>query len=210
MKHLESEILKTFDDQHHRTGVATRAEIHAKGIWHETFHCWLISEIAGEYYMYFQLRSASKKDYPSLFDITAAGHLLASEVPGDGIRELREELGLPISTRDLEKLAIIPTVIEQPPMFDREFAHVYLVVKSEQFENFHLQLEEVAGIVRAKMMDVMNFIAGNTVQLHIEGFEVLVNGEKKSLNLMAKPEHFVRYNDLYMTKLMSLLKDRFQ
>ena len=209
MKQLESEILITFDKQYHHTGVATREEIHAKGLWHETFHCWLISEIAGEYYMYFQLRSASKKDYPSLFDITAAGHLLASEVPDDGIRELREELGLPISYRDLEKLAIIPTVIEQPPMFDREFAHVYLVVKSGDFKHFHLQTEEVAGIVRAKMIDVIEFIAGHTSQLHVEGFEVLANGEKKSLILNAKPEDLVRYDGLYMTTLMRLLKERF-
>ncbi|MGG0655240.1 NUDIX hydrolase [Rummeliibacillus pycnus] len=205
---MESEILKTFDVHHQQTGVATRAEVHAKGLWHETFHCWLISRIEGEYYLYYQLRSAKKKDYASLFDITAAGHLLASEEPEDGIRELREELGLSLSNSDLQKLAIIPAVIEQPPMLDREFSHVYIVVQSEEFNNFHLQKEEVAGIVRAKLADVFDFFAGNLPQLHVQGFEILENGDKKDLVQNVKPDDFVRYEGQYMTTLLSLLKEK--
>lgn len=206
---METEILKTFDENHKQTGVATRAEIHAKGLWHETFHCWLISEINGEYYLYFQLRSADKKDYPSLFDITAAGHLLASEEPEDGIRELREELGLSLSSEDLEKLAIIPCTIEQPLTTDREFAHVFIAVQQGEIADFHLQSEEVAGIVRSKLADVIRFVVGDILFLHLEGFQLHENGEKIRLVLDAKPSDFVRYNDLYMRRLIRLFKKKF-
>ena len=207
---METEILKTFDEQHKPLGVATRAEIHAKGLWHETFHCWLISEIAGDYYLYYQLRSADKKDYPSLFDVTAAGHLLASETPDDGIRELHEELGLYLTIEDLEKLAIIPTMMKKSSIHDCEFAHIFLAVQSGSFTDFRLQVEEVAGIVRAKLTDVIDFIAGDTPFLHLIGFEILANGEKKNLVLDAKPSDFVRYDGPYMTTFMNLLKQRFQ
>lgn len=206
---METEILKTFDENHKQTGVATRAEIHAKGLWHETFHFWLISEMNGEYYLYFQLRSADKKDYPALYDITAAGHLLASEEPEDGIRELREELGLSLSSEDLKKLAIIPCIIEQPLMIDREFAHVFISVQKGEITDFHLQSEEVAGIVRSKLIDVVRFVAGDILFLHLEGFQLHENGEKICLVLDAKPSDFVRYNDSYMRRLIRFFKKEF-
>ena len=90
---MDSELLRIFNINMKHIGEATRAEVHAKGLWHETFHCWLVSKIEDQYYLYFQLRSACKKDYASQFDITAAGHLLANERAEDGIRELQEELG---------------------------------------------------------------------------------------------------------------------
>ncbi|WP_233522994.1 NUDIX domain-containing protein [Peribacillus saganii] len=57
--------------------------------------------------MYFQLRSEEKKDFPSLFDISAAGHILANETVEDGIREVKEELGIDISMNDLEYVGVI-------------------------------------------------------------------------------------------------------
>ncbi|MGM9967534.1 NUDIX domain-containing protein [Rummeliibacillus sp. TYF005] len=206
---METEILKTFDENHKQTGVATRAEIHANGLWHETFHCWLISQVNGEYYLYFQLRSADKKDYPSLFDITAAGHLLATESPEDGIRELREELGLSLLKEDLEKIAVIPCIIEKPLMIDREFSHVFLAIQKGAFTDFHLQVEEVAGIVCSKLMDVVQFIEGDLPLLPLTGFKILENGEKVNFTLDAKPSDFVRYNNKYMTLLTTILKKRF-
>lgn len=96
-----SERLKIFDEDRFQIGIATRDEVHRFGFWHETFHCWFVSEEAGTYYIYLQLRSATKKDYPNLLDITAAGHLLADETVQDGIREIKEEIGIDLTIEDL-------------------------------------------------------------------------------------------------------------
>lgn len=130
---MDSELLRIFNDEHEPIGEATREEVHAKGFWHETFHCWLVSKIEDKYYLYFQLRSAYKKDYASQFDITAAGHLLANERAQDGFRELQEELGLPLTVDDMKKIGVFETRIQQPPMIDLEFAHVYYVFTLKDF-----------------------------------------------------------------------------
>ncbi|PJO45388.1 NUDIX hydrolase, partial [Lysinibacillus xylanilyticus] len=119
---MEQEIVKVFNEQHEQIGTATRAEVHEKGLWHETFHCWLVNED----YIYFQIRSSQKKDYPGLLDITAAGHLLAVETVESGIREVKEELGLNIDVHEVVKMGMTSCSIVSENMIDNEFCHVYI------------------------------------------------------------------------------------
>ncbi|MER3126456.1 hypothetical protein ABQG68_13675 [Bacillus pumilus] len=49
---MEHEKLRILNDQHETIGVAARSDIHAQGLWHETFHFWLLKEeqeVAGLY-----------------------------------------------------------------------------------------------------------------------------------------------------------------
>lgn len=66
-----NERLKVFDQYYKETGIEQRKLIHAKGYWHEVFHCWVIEKTNSEWRIYLQLRSKNKKDYPNQFDITA-------------------------------------------------------------------------------------------------------------------------------------------
>jgi isopentenyldiphosphate isomerase len=68
---VENEKLKIFDEHRTQIGVATLEEVHRIGHWHEAFHCWLISKEGEIDYIYLQIRSDEKKDYPNLLDITA-------------------------------------------------------------------------------------------------------------------------------------------
>jgi isopentenyldiphosphate isomerase len=123
---LETELIKTFDENGKETGVATREEVHKKGHWHETFHCWFVSREQEKDYIFFQLRSDIKKDYPNLFDITAAGHILAHESIQAGVREVTEEVGIHVSFLDLVPLGVIKYRIEREDLIDNEIAYVFL------------------------------------------------------------------------------------
>lgn len=103
---METELIKIFDDDGTSIGVATREEVHKKGYWHETFHCWFISREKGVDYLFFQLRSKEKKDYPNLLDIAAAGHILAHETVKDGIKEVNEEIGIDVTWDELISLGV--------------------------------------------------------------------------------------------------------
>lgn len=84
-----------------------------------------------------------------------------------------------------------------------------MAIQKGAFTDFHLQVEEVAGIVCSKLMDVVQFIEGDLPLLPLTGFKILENGEKVNFTLDAKPSDFVRYNNKYMTLLTTILKKRF-
>lgn len=136
------ERLKVFDDRYTYLKEESRATVHREGLWHETFHCWLVDE----QFVYIQKRSATKKDFPSLFDITAAGHILATETVADGIREIEEELGLAVALSQLSSKGVVQDTIELPGFLDREFANIFLYESSFAPSAFSLQQEEVASI----------------------------------------------------------------
>ena len=123
---MESEKLKIFDEYRNQIGVATRKDVHKLGYWHEAFHCWFISEEKGTNYLYLQLRSHKKKDYPNLLDITAAGHLLANETVQDGVREIKEEVGIDIPFQELIFLGIVDYCVIREDFIDKEIANVFL------------------------------------------------------------------------------------
>ncbi|EDL64867.1 NUDIX hydrolase [Bacillus sp. SG-1] len=105
---MEKETLNIFDNEGYHIGAAARDEVHRQGHWHETFHCWFIKWENEKYFLYFQLRSMDKKDYPNLLDITAAGHILSHETFEDGIREVKEETGINVRYEELVPMGIIP------------------------------------------------------------------------------------------------------
>ncbi|MEK5040608.1 NUDIX hydrolase [Sporosarcina sp. FSL K6-3457] len=136
------ERLKVFDESYTYVKEASRDEVHRQGLWHETFHCWLVDDE----FVYIQKRSAVKKDFPNLFDITAAGHILATETIADGIREVEEELGLVVELSQISPKGVVRDVIELPGFLDCEFANVFLYESSFAPNAFSLQQEEVASV----------------------------------------------------------------
>ena len=72
--------------------VATREECHEKGLWHRAVYGFIFNK-KGDVLL--QKRSANKKLWPNLWDITAGGHVLAGEFGETAlIREIKEELGI--------------------------------------------------------------------------------------------------------------------
>lgn len=201
---MEQEIVKVFNEQHEQIGTATRAEVHEKGLWHETFHCWLVNED----YIYFQIRSAQKKDYPGLLDITAAGHLLAAETVESGIREVKEELGLDIHVHEVVKMGMTSCSIVSENMIDNEFCHVFTYPFKHDWDSFELQYEEVSGVVRAKLDDAEAFFLGETATLNIEGYEYFPDGIRAKIVRPVSTAQFVPYRELYVAHVIQFVKEK--
>jgi isopentenyldiphosphate isomerase len=160
------EILARFNERDERIGEATRDDIHAHGYWHETFHCWFVGTKNGERIVYLQLRSADKKDYPSHYDITAAGHLLSTETVADGVREIAEEVGVTVTMDDLRSAGTIQNIVHTTLIDDREWARCY-VYDVDAEPTFTLQREEVETLVTCTVSDFQALIAHTAAEIPI-------------------------------------------
>ncbi|CAH0347234.1 NUDIX domain-containing protein [Bacillus sp. CECT 9360] len=205
---MENELINIFDEQRKKAGIATRAEVHKRGHWHETFHCWVISRQNGIDYIDLQIRSHLKKDFPNLLDITAAGHLLAHETVHEGIREVNEELGIRVSFNELLSLGVIKDRILTGDFIDNEFCHVYLYKSKYQLADYRLQQEEVSGIVRAKFDEFFELWTGARAELEAEGFEINDAGEKVSIHMRLDNSKFVPHEKPYYQAIVKLIRNQ--
>ncbi|MFO1444035.1 NUDIX domain-containing protein [Bacillus sp. Bva_UNVM-123] len=203
---MESELLKIFDEHKNQIGIATREEVHRLGHWHEAFHCWFVSIENRTDYVYLQIRSENKKDYPNLYDITAAGHLLANETIDDGVREIKEELGIEVTIRDLVPLGQIKYCVLLNNFIDKEFASVFLYKSKNDFHDFILQKEEVSGIVKAKFNDFTQLWFGEIDEIHVEGFEINHSGSKSIINKKVNKSDFVPHDSSYYKSVIEMIK----
>ncbi|MBE4907512.1 NUDIX domain-containing protein [Bacillus luteolus] len=203
---MESELIKIFDEDRNPIGVATREEVHKNGYWHETFHCWLIQQEKDQLYVYLQLRSPVKKDYPTLLDITAAGHILSHETVEDGIREIKEEIGIDVNMEELISVGVIDYSVIKGEFIDKELAHVYLCKGEFGFKDFTIQREEVSGIYRVTIDDFEQLWLGNLNEVPAIGFEESGLGERMSIDKSVTKADFVPHEKSYYEKVIRSIR----
>ncbi|WP_277585231.1 NUDIX hydrolase [Psychrobacillus antarcticus] len=156
-------------------------------------------------YIYLQLRSDTKKDYPNLFDITAASHILFDESIQDGIREIKEEVGIEVSFIDLTPLGVINYCVMLEDFIDKELANVFLYKYNKSFDDFIFQKEEVAGIVKVKFADFEELWLGERDSVRIKGVKLSNDGSKVFLNEYVGRERFVpNHVSFYQTVIQKM------
>lgn len=191
---MEDEQLNIFDSKGRLTGTASRADAHKKGLWHETFHCWFIEAEENKIFIHFQLRSADKKDFANMLDITAAGHLTAEESVEDGVREIKEELGISLSINDLIYAGKIADEIIIDDFIDRELCHVFIYnIPADTKPDYIFQDKEVAGMVKIEVSEFEKIWSQET-------FSVIINGESIS------KDNFVHHENSYISSVMNSIK----
>ena len=137
------ELVDILDDLGNPTGSSVlKSEAHKKGLFHPTVHVWCYTKNKE---LLFQKRAANKKTFPSLWDVSVAGHVAAGEtIEKSAQREVLEEIGLNISITDLQKIGVFKSVHHHPNnIIDAEFDHCYLIELKVSVEALTLQKEEV-------------------------------------------------------------------
>lgn len=200
------EMIKIYDEQKNPLGITSRDIVHQKGYWHDTFHCWFLKNENNIDYIYFQLRSKVKNDFPNLLDITAAGHILADETVGEGIREIKEELGMDVSMEDLELIGVIKDCIITENFIDKEFGNVYMYRVNEE-PIYKLQKEEVSGIVRTKFKNFYDFVFEKRTEITVNGFIINTYDEKLEITKSVTKEDFVPHSGSYLKDVVTIIKN---
>ena len=125
-----------------------RTKVHAKGLWHRTIHVWAFDRKGR---ILFQQRAKVKENNPGLYDTSCAGHISAGDSSiNAAVRELREELGVHKSPRDLEYLfeTKYEGVLNGGSYLDNEFYDVYKIsLTDDEIDSLVPQPGEVDGFV---------------------------------------------------------------
>lgn len=123
---------------------ATREECHKEGLWHRAVYAFIIDTRGN---VLLQKRSANKKLWPNLWDITVGGHVDSGEFGRQAlIREAKEELGLEISDDDIKYLLGSTSINEQGNIVNKHFNECYLITKNVDISEIVLQKEEVEEV----------------------------------------------------------------
>jgi len=154
----ETERLTVYDEALRPAGTEIRQVVHEKGLLHEVVHLWIVSRRADGYWLWFQRRAFSKKDFPGLYDLAVGGHVGAGEDYRDSaVREISEEAGLTVRPEQLHYLGITRRTAVHGSFFDREFGRVFLLW--DDAPAFRPG-PEVAGMIRVRKADWEAHLAG--------------------------------------------------
>jgi len=202
------EKLQVFNANLESQGFEDRGHVHMGGLWHKTFHCWLLSKEAGGSIL-FQLRSMEKKCCPNLLDISAAGHLVDDEDVADGIREVSEELGIDIHFEDLYSLGYRVEVVDAESEKNREYQAVYIGEVDTSLENFTPMISEVSGLVWLRVEDALALFDGKLNVASVNG--ISYNRETQTwdrIERQVSADDFIpRIQKYYLT--IAIMADRY-
>ena len=155
-----SELFDIYDEALNHIGVKDRAAVHRDGDWHQVFHCWVIGrDPAGEPLVVLQKR-ARTQDYPGKIDISAAGHLAAGESVEDGVREIKEELGLDVVFSDLIPAGRRVGIAKAGDFIDRQICHVFFYRCDQPLNAYNCANTEIAGLLQLKLRAGIRLLTG--------------------------------------------------
>lgn len=167
-----TEFIDIYDANLTPIGKMERIEAHREGQWHETFHCWVVTRETGSGGVLFQQRSATMKNFPGMLDVSAAGHLEAGESLREGIREIREELGIPIDEARLRDLGYRVEVADQSNgQKNREYQGVFMYETDVPLKDFRAEPSELSGLVIVPLADGMELFTGQRDALTVTGWK---------------------------------------
>lgn len=190
-------------------GTAPRSEVHARGLWHRSIHCWLARREGGRRLVLFQQRSPGKDTFPGSFDITAAGHLAAGETMRDAAREIEEELGVAAAFESLlplgEARKEIAGTANGAAFLDREISGVYGFAFAGPLSSLTLQQEEVAGVYEAELEAMIDLFEGRRDHVLAAGFRLDEEGKPLGAEARVTASGFVPRQASYYTDVFRAL-----
>lgn len=191
------EMLTIYDEELNEFGTALRSEIHLKGFLHQVVHCWMIDEVSEEKWIYFQQRSREKKDFPGMYDISAAGHIDIGEEAEVAVkRETQEEIGIVVNYRSLRFIGNIREEMHRDNFFNNEICYVYLYsVENPKFELGH----EVENMVKISFIELKKWILEDSEKIMASS----IDGKFK---IILKSQDFCPHNKEYLKLVVDFIE----
>ena len=164
---LKNEFFEVLTRSGEKTGkIKLRDIVHQEGVWHGAFHLHIYTVTDDEPYFIMQKRKHNKDTNPDKLATVAAGHYGIGEVLEDGVREVKEEIGLKVSFQDLtyfgKRIKYSPKLDGR---LDCEYQDVTFLRNDQPLESYILQEAELAGIVKVKLFDFIDMMKMKTHEI---------------------------------------------
>ncbi|MDP9845216.1 NUDIX hydrolase [Streptosporangium lutulentum] len=155
-------LVDIYTDRNKHIGVEDKKAAHERGLWHRTFSCLVVSPSTQTVLLQKKQPGRYVFDRPDHADFTVGGHYEAGESIADGVREIREELGLDVDYKELQPLGIRQTAVALAPKWiEREFQYWHLLALPLGLEEIPLDDAEVSGLVQIGLDDAIALAAGD-------------------------------------------------
>ncbi|MBA6262206.1 NUDIX domain-containing protein [Colwellia sp. Bg11-12] len=203
---MSDEIIDLFDENYKKIGEGSRKEAQTIGTWMHSFHAWLVRPDNGGFLL-FQKRSATKRLFPNLLDISAAGGLMKGEEKEEGVREIKEELNIDIKISDLKYLGIKFDLAKFPGVINRQFCHVYIGSSPLNVNEYKPDPEEVDGLIEISIEDGLKLFSGDLTEIKAKGIEFCKETEDyREIEIPVSINNFIPRVDSYYYKMFILAK----
>jgi isopentenyldiphosphate isomerase len=204
----QEEVFDIFTSTMEKIGTASRSEVHDRGLWHQTFHCWIVSKETGKPSVLLQHRHPDKDTFPGLLDISSAGHLKAGELVEEGIRELEEELGIKVSFNALLPCGVYAEEDYLPDhRVDREFCHIFILGCDQPLTQYQFQREEIIGLCLVDANEFEQLILGNEHTALAKSIYLTEDGQLEESTKYISIEDIVPHDKAYYDVIIQALKN---
>lgn len=200
----EGELFDVVDGDGRPLGIRkARGLVHRDGDWHRSMHIWVLLEQgagAGEAsaapWVLFQQRSPAKDTWPGALDVAVTGHYRAGEGLADVLREAEEEIGLPLSQRDVVRLGVRRNVHDQaPPTIDRELQDVLLATTRAGLPELRPAPDEVTALVAIPLGAAVRLVRGE-----VQSARGLIRGAQSPSGAVEIAPFDVRLSDFVVAR----------
>ncbi len=160
----EPEMLVVVDEDDQVVRQASRAEIHAKGLWHRSAHVLVVNR---EGQVLLQQRSMKKDLNPGRWTSSASGHVDADDASYQvaARREFEEELGLPADDK-LRPVGKAPEVSSTANVTCRCWAMIYEWPTDLPAEAFAFDHQEISQVAYFEVEKIRLALDGHAPLLH--------------------------------------------
>lgn len=140
--------------------VKRRADVHRDGDWHRSVHVWVAGVDRHQPFLLFQRRSANKDTWPGRLDATVGGHYRHGEMLADTLREVEEEIGVPVAEQDLRPLGVRLCASEsEPGILDREIQDLFLFRDDRRLTEYRPDPDELDALLRLPIAGLLGLFA---------------------------------------------------
>lgn len=177
---MAEELWQEYNEQGEPMGDGLAKAKAKSGVLHGAAHIWIHRQTSRGIEVAAQLRSATMKNWPLYYDVSAAGHQTYGDTPLQAAkRELQEELSIIVQSQQLKLLFVYHQKIVVPSSntIENEWQWVYGLEVQDEWLQTVAKNREVDGVEWFPVADLADMAKGKT--------------EKK----------FVKHGDLYFTNL---------